>query len=81
MDEESSAERNQKEAEELIAELCLAYGDNTEFKVALHKYEYGCSIREIEKKLQQGPSSKIDVLRNLLTFLNSDVIHEEIPKL
>ena len=81
MDEESSAERNQKEAEELIAELCLACGDNTEFKVALHKYEYGCSIREIEKKLQQGPSSKIDVLRNLLTFLNSDVIHEEIPKL
>ena len=81
MEEESSAPtRSQTEAEELIAELCIASGDNTEHKVALHKYEYGSSVKEIEKKLQQGPASKIEVLRSLLIFLNNNAIQEEIPK-
>ena len=78
--ESSTPTRSQIEAEELIAELCIASGDNTEHKVALHKYEYGSSVKEIEKKLQQGPASKIEVLRSLLTFLNNNVIQEEIPK-
>ena len=54
--------------------------DNEEMKVALHKYEHGHSVREIEKKLTSGPASKLELLRNLLVFLNNEAIKGDIPK-
>jgi hypothetical protein len=70
--------RTQSEAEELIAELCILT-DNEDIKRALRKYQYGNSIKEIEKKLKQGASSKIGVLKEVLAFLYKDTINDAIP--
>ena len=51
--------RNQRETEELIAELCLKCDDD-EVKEALKKYQYGRTIGDIEKKIKSGKSQKLN---------------------
>ena len=76
--DDAACPRNQTEAEELIAELCILT-DDEDIKTALRKYQYGHSIKEIEKKLKQGPSSKVDVLKKVLAYLYEDTIIDAIP--
>ena len=72
--------RNQTEADELIAEICIST-DNEDFKNALKKYRYGAPMKDVEDKLKNGVSSKVDQLKELLAFLYNDAVKTPIPKL
>ena len=65
--------QDQVDIEELIAELCIST-DNENLKIALRKFQFGQSLKEIKSKLLNGAASTKDDLDKLLKFLNHDAV-------
>ena len=63
----------------LLQKICIST-DNEDFKNALKKYRYGAPMKDVEDKLKNGVSSKVDQLKELLAFLYNNAVKAPIPR-